>query len=374
MIEVQDMNVADKRKKEQQLQTIIDDMPVFILDYFRRIMRLAINTRIQYAYDLKLFFSYLMDSVDEFKGKNLKDLTYDDLNKITLEDIDFYLEYITYYETDVPVKNKEEKRTVQRQNGEYGLNRKMACLKSFFSNLYKIALSKDKDDPNKLEKNLSPLIKLEQPKFKEKYRMSQEAIEGFLSAIKYGEGNEGKFNDTHYKYIKQNTLVRDLCIIALLAETGMRISELVNIDMDHIDFRNKQIKITRKGGKEELLFYNFSEEFLRDYYKMRKEIVPKQSNEKALFLSLQRKRITTRAVQLMIDKYAEIQTNKKISPHTFRRSFATNVYEDTRDVYLVAALIGDTVGVTTKHYTKLREDLKRDAVNSYLKGKIDLDK
>ena len=75
----------------------------------------------------------------------------------------------------------------------------------------------------------------------------------------------------------------------------------------------------------------------------------------------------------MIEKYAKIQTNKKITPHTFRRSFATNLYEETRDVYLVASLIGDTVNVTTRHYTKLNEDLKRDAVNGYLAGKIKIE-
>lgn len=89
--------------------------------------------------------------------------------------------------------------------------------------------------------------------------------------------------------------------------------------------------------------------------------------------SLQKRRITTRAVQLMIDKYASIYTNKKITPHTFMRSFVTNLYEETRDVYLVASLIGDTVSVATRHYTRLKEDLKREAVKNYLTGKIQLD-
>lgn len=366
------MDAYEKRKKEQQLNAMLENAPVFVKDYFRRIIRLSINTKIQYCYDLKLFFQFLVNYIDEFKGKDISSLTYHDLNQITLDHIDQYIEYITYYEAEVPVKNKQDTIVVQRENNEYGINRKMATLKSFFSNLYKIALSKDKNDPNKLEKNLSPLIKLHQPKIKQKYIMDYDSIEGLLNAIQEGMGKEGKLNDAQYNYIKSNTLDRDLCIISLLAETGMRISELVNINIDDIDFKEKQIKVTRKGGKEEFVFYYFTDPFIRKYYEIRKKIHPQKGHEKAFFLSLQKRRITTRAVQLLIDKYAKLQTNKKITPHTFRRSFATNVYEATRDVYLVASLIGDTVGVTTRHYTKLREDLKREAVRNYLLGNIEI--
>ena len=368
------MDIIEKKNKEQQLNDMLVGMPVFVEDFFRRILRLSINTRIQYCYDLKLFLNFLIENIDVFKGKKVEDLTYTDLNMITLEHIDQFVEYITYYETEVPVKNSEEVKVVHRQNNEYGINRKMASLKSFFSNLYKITLSKDKDDPNKLEKNLSPLIKLQEPKLKQRYRMDYDTIEGFLLAIKTGIGEEGKLNESQFNYIKGNTQERDLCIISVLAETGIRISELVNIDIEGIDFKNKQIKVVRKGGREDFVYYNFSEDFIKRYYEIRKKIIPQNGYEKAFFLSLQKRRITTRAIQLMIEKYAKIQTNKKITPHTFRRSFATNLYEKTRDVYLVSSLIGDTVGITTKHYTKLNEDLKRDAVNNYLTGKINIDK
>lgn len=368
------MDIQEKRKKERQLNSMLEEMPIFVKDFFRRILRLSISTKIQYCYDLKLFFQFLIENVEEFKGKELRELTYDDLNMITLDHIDHYTEYITYYVTEVPVKNSQETIVVHRENNEYGVNRKMASLKSFFSNLYKITLSKDKNDPNKLEKNLSPLIKLQEPKMKQRYRMDYESIEGLFNAIRTGVGEEGKLNESQFNYIKSNTLERDLCIISILAETGIRISELVNINIDSIDFKNKQIKITRKGGREDFVYYNFSDEFIKNYYEIRKQTVAKKGHEKAFFLSLQKRRITTRAVQIMIDKYASIHTNKKITPHTFRRTFATNLYEETRDVYLVASLIGDTVGVTTRHYTKLNEDLKRDAVNNYLTGKIKLDK
>lgn len=367
------MDMLEKRRKEKQLEEMLMDMPVFVNDFFRRILRLSINTRIQYCYDLKLFLTFLTDNIDEFKGKEIRNLTYQDLNMITLDHIDQFMEYIMYYETEVPIKNSNETRVIQRQNTEYGINRKMACLKSFFSNLYKISLSKDKDDPNKLEKNLSPLIKLQEPKLKQRYRMDYETIEKFLLAIKTGVGEEGRLNESQFKYIKSNTQERDLCIISILAETGIRISELVNINIEDIDFNNKQIKVVRKGGREDYVYYNFSEPFIKKYYEIRKEIVPQKGHEKAFFLSIQKRRITPRAVQLMIHKYAKIQTNQKITPHTFRRSFATNLYEETRDVYLVASLIGDTVNVTVRHYTKLNEDLKRNAVNNYLAGKIKID-
>ena len=138
------MDITQKRYKERQLNEMLMDMPVFVNDFFRRILRLSINTRIQYCYDLKLFINFLVDNINEFKGKEIKNLTYSDLNMITLEHIDQFMEYIMQYETEIPVKNSDETKIIQRQNNEYGINRKMASLKSFFNNLYKITLSKDK--------------------------------------------------------------------------------------------------------------------------------------------------------------------------------------------------------------------------------------
>ncbi|QUH21881.1 tyrosine-type recombinase/integrase [Alkaliphilus sp. B6464] len=359
------MDALEKKKKEKKLKDDLKIMPKPVKDFFRRISGTSIRTRTSYYYDLKLFFEFLIEFVDEFEGVTLSSFSYNELNKINLEHIDEFKEYITYYETQIKASNGANYE-ITRQNSEWGINRKFAALRSLFSNLYEISLTKDENDDNRLKKNFARLIKLEDTNVKEKYRMSIEQIKEFLDVIEAGEGKEGKLTNNQKKIIKNNYLKRNLCIISILAETGIRISELVGIDFQHIYFDEKMIKVTRKGGDEEFVYYDFSEEYIMEYYEERKLIEPKKNHENAFFLSSYKSRITDRGVQKMIEKYAQLFTHHTISPHTFRRSFATNLYEITGDVYLVASLIGDTVEVAAKHYTKQNEKRKRDAIKGYL--------
>lgn len=362
------MDAIQKRQLEDRLSSLLIDMPKFVIDFFGRIYIRSIKTRIQYYYDLKLFLTFLVNNSSEFKNKNIKDLTYDDLNAISLEHIDKFVKYITYYKTTVDHHISGTQYKIARTNSDYGISRKIACLKSFYGNLYKLALSKDDNDPEKLKKNLAPLITLEAPKLKEKYRMKEDNLLTFLDeTIKEGKGGEGELTKRQKKYIENNTHKRDLCIIYILAETGIRVEELVGINIKDIDFETHEIKVLRKGNKEDTVYYEASSTFINEYYEIRKTITPLEDHKDAFFLSIQRRRIGVRAVEKLIEKYGKLHTNQQLTPHVFRRSFATNLYEDTRDIYLVASMIGDTVQVATKHYTRQNERFKRDAISKRAK-------
>ena len=111
-------------------------------------------------------------------------------------------------------------------------------------------------------------------------------------------------------------LKRDLAIISLLLGTGIRVSECVGLNIDDIDFNNNAFTVTRKGGNRSTLY--FSDEIkavLIDYMEERKE---KNINEKALFLSLRDKRISVRAVEYLVKKYAKIISPLKNHPHKLR--------------------------------------------------------
>ena len=145
----------------------------------------------------------------------------------------------------------------------------------------------------------------------------------------------------------------------------MRVSECVGLNVDDIDFKTNGLKITRKGGNQVVLY--FSDEVkvaLADYIEERQEN-PYLKEEPALFVSLQNKRITPRAVQNLVKKYASIVTPlKHITPHKLRSTYGTALYRETGDIYIVADVLGHKdVNTTKKHYAAITEDIRKKAAD-----------
>ena len=162
------------------------------------------------------------------------------------------------------------------------------------------------------------------------------------------------------------TRLRDMAILTLLLGTGIRVSECVGLDLDDLDFREKGMLVHRKGGSESIVYFGDEvEAALKDYLEQRKQILPKEGHEKALFLSLQNRRITVRAVENLVKKYAGLTTSlKKITPHKLRSTYGTSLYRETGDIYLVADVLGHKdVNTTRKHYAAIDEDRRKNARN-----------
>ena len=164
----------------------------------------------------------------------------------------------------------------------------------------------------------------------------------------------------------RHTESRDYAILALMLGTGIRVSECVGLDVDDIDFSINGFKVIRKGGSQVVLY--FSDEVaqaLKKYLEDRKAIKDLPPTERALFLSLQKKRISTRAVQNLVKKYSKLVTPlKNISPHKLRSTYGTNLYRETKDIYVVADVLGHRdINTTKKHYAAMTEDVRRNAAN-----------
>ena len=164
----------------------------------------------------------------------------------------------------------------------------------------------------------------------------------------------------------RHTESRDYALLTLMLGTGIRVSECVGLDDDDIDFNINGFKVIRKGGAHVVLY--FSDEVadaLKKYLKDRAEIKDLDPNEHALFLSLQKKRISTRAVQNLVKKYSSLVTPlKNISPHKLRSTYGTNLYRETQDIYVVADVLGHKdINTTKKHYAAMSEDIRREAAN-----------
>ena len=192
--------------------------------------------------------------------------------------------------------------------------------------------------------------------------MDKEQVARILAAVKDTEGmSEGELK-RHSKII-----TRDFAIMMLFFGTGIRVSELVGINVSDIDFYNASLLVTRKGGDEdEVYFGDEVEAALSEYLENgRDALLSANVSEQAFFLSMQHKRISVRNVETMIKGYAaKAGLNMKVTPHALRRTFGTNLYEETADIYLVAdALHHSSVETTKKHYAKMSKDHKRIAAS-----------
>ena len=203
---------------------------------------------------------------------------------------------------------------------------------------------------------------VEMPKKHEKpiLRMEIDEVARMLDAVETGEmmtERQKRYNDS--------VRARDLAILTLFLGTGIRVSELVGLDLDDLDFALNSFIVTRKGGNQAILY--FPEEVasvLQAYLAHRREMTPLPGHENALFLSMQNKRISVRAVQVMVKKYAlqVAPLKKRLSPHKLRSTFGTNLYHETGDIYLVADVLGHSdVNTTRRHYAAMSDDRRRMA-------------
>ena len=184
-----------------------------------------------------------------------------------------------------------------------------------------------------------------------------------LDEVESGENLTARQQQYHEK-----TKIRDLAMMTLLLGTGIRVSECVGLDIEDLDFRDNRIRIIRKGGKEEFVYFGAEvREALMNYIEdSRSKIIPKEGHEHALFYSIQRRRISIQAVENLVTEYAsQVTTFKHITPHKLRSTYGTSLYRQTGDIYLVAEVLGhNDVNTTRKHYAALDDDKKRQAASA----------
>ena len=339
-----DYQASRKNAYTLKIREILKELPPFCGMFFRSIENsTSVLTRYAYAVDLRGFFQYAMQEPDLFFGCNLLSLSPAELEKIKAVHIDMYLEQMSLYE-------KDDREIV---NQERAKARKLSTLRSFFKYYFKQEL---------LSSNVAALV--DAPKLHEKaiIRLEPNEVANLLDMAENGEGLSDRQKKLH-----RNSRVRDVAILTLFLGTGIRISELIGIDLDDIDFESNEFLITRKGGAQDVLSFNDEvKRPLLEYYDERLAITPVVGNENALFLSSQRKRITARAVEYLVKKYASVATPlKKITPHKLRSTYGTMLYRETKDIYLVADVLGHKdVNTTRKHYAAQSQDNRRIAARS----------
>ena len=328
-----------------KLRQVLSTLPAFCKDYFRAIdSTTTTKTRISYAYDIRIFFQFLLDENPAFKNYTMTDFSVEVLDQIKAVDLEEYMEYLKVYQ------NGDKTET----NGERGLKRKISALRSFYAYYYKREMI-----------HTNPTVLIDVPKIHDKsiIRLDTDEVALLLDYIEHcGDSLTGQ-KRVYYEKTKE----RDLAIVTLLLGTGIRVSECVGLDIEDVDFKNNGIKVTRKGGNEMVVYFGEEvEKALKRYLEIREGITPLAGHEHALFYSAQRKRMGVQAVENMVKKYSrQITTTKKITPHKLRSTYGTALYQETGDIYLVADVLGHKdVNTTKKHYAALDDARRRQAATA----------
>ncbi len=337
-----------------QIREISRELPQACGDFLRSIaMTTSALTRLAYAIDLSTFFHFLQLERVAFSHKPLYLMTDQDLEMLTQSDLTAYTEYLTfYYKSDPDAESDGVMKPMV--NHALSIKRKLCSIRSFYDFLFR---------QQRIKSNIPQLVEL--PKILEKpiIRLEREEMERILSIAETGES----LTD-HQKSYQKLTARRDYAILSLFLGTGIRVSELVGMNIDDIDLETNAFVVTRKGGNQVVLYFPPEvAEAIAEYLEEREETVPLEGHEDALFLSLQKRRITQRAVQQLVKKYAAhaAPLKSKISPHKLRSTYATNLYHATGDIYLVADMLGhSSVDTTRKHYADMTDRRRRMAADS----------
>ena len=330
-------NISDIDK----IAELLEQLPPFCEDYFLGIeSRTSPQTRLKYAYDLRIFFDFLCKR--KYRNCEPLDITLKHLEEVSHYDIELFLSYLSHY----------------RFNGkhltcnEQAKARKLSAVRALFKYFF-----------NKGMIQVDNSAKVSTPKLhdKEIIRLDAEEVSDLIQITENGSGLSKHAAGYHNK-----TRVRDTAIITLFLGTGIRISELVGLDNDSFDFDDNSFVVTRKGGNKAILFFSDEVKYALKEYITEKSNDPRVlPSEPAFFLSMQYKRINVRTVEILVKKYSKLASPlKKITPHKLRSTYGTRLYNETGDIYIVADVLGHRdVNTTKKHYAAITEDNRRKVAN-----------
>ena len=279
---------------------------------------LSFRTIKEYTFDLTKFLKFLDDNSIELKTL----LNYSE--ESALKVIQKYISFLR----------------LEKKQSNRGINRKLSALKKFFLFAFKNKLTNN---------NISNLVEmLKTPKTLPK-AINIEDLKQLILNIELLINNNKKLSVFKKKFLS----IRNKLIVYFLFFTGVRISELVNIKLQDINFKDNTIRVLGKGSKERIvIFSNELKDLIYEYLEIRKEFVDRQSEY--LFLSLRKKRITPRMIQTLFKKISVlVLKNFNITPHVLRHTFATIMLNNGSDIMTIKELLGHSSLSTTQIYTKV---------------------
>lgn len=337
--------------------SIENSLPKFMKDYFIYLKgSVAVSTRLAYLVDIQFFCSYLVEMQELTSAKDINDISLEEFNKIKARDVNLFLgDYCTRY------YKQTSKNTLIFENN----NRALARKKSSISTLFKFMYRNEQLD-NNITDGFNP-IKLPKPQPDAIKRLEIDEVAKMLDSVENGDGLTEK-----EKVYWKKTKLRDKAILALFVTYGLRLNELRELNISSFNFSRGEFKIYRKRGKEVLMPINHTCELVvKDYIyneRPQSELLNDEYKD-ALFLSLQNKRLTSKAIRQLVKKYTSISMDTSrdngYSPHKLRATAATSLIQNGFSIYDVQNLLDHDNVTTTQLYAAHKKHVKRDIVNNF---------
>lgn len=349
-------NIVEKENEIfLKCQAIEGELPSFMRSYFAYLRGNVLPmTRLSYLHEIKFFLNYLINETDLTKADDTRKIKAEEFNEITAADINLFIDYCRRYVVD------DGKTVTMYENGNKTLARKKSSISVLFKQLYRDGI---------IDKNITDAfdpIRVPKPGEREIKALQDDEVMIMLDAVTTGTGLT-----EHEKKYWEKTKLRDKAILTIFVTYGLRLSELQQLNVSSFNFSRGEFKIYRKRGKESTMPVNRSIEMVvTDYIKNeRSHITPAtEGDEDALFLSMQGKRITERAIRELVKKYTSIAMGTSrsggYSPHKLRATAATSLIGRGNSIFDVQALLDHEQVTTTQLYASHKMNVKRDLVNN----------
>ena len=351
-----------KVKDREHLDRKLPEMPWYIQQFIEyKMPDLSPSTLLEYVRDYDIFLGWLI-SEGISQATEIKEVTLLELESLRMEQITAFRIYLTTY--------KEVK------NSRITVSRKLSSLRSLFHYLSQIA--EDEDYYPLLKRNIMAKIEIKRvhkpkdtaAKLKGKLLEDHE-LDEFIEYIRVGYATDVA-NNKQALYSHELNAARDAAIVSLILNSGLRVSEVVNLNLDDIDMNNKLVYVQRKGNNDEtfktpVYFRERAKQDLNDYISLRVTRYHAPKREKAFFLAIKNgekegNRMTKRAMQQMIIKYAKHFGKPSLTIHKLRHSFATDYYLQN-DIYKTKEQLGHASTETTEIYAHLTDKTMSEAID-----------
>jgi integrase len=347
-----------KQQNFLKLQALLNELPWYVEEFINhKLRKLSTASLFNYCHDYKIFFNWMLS--ERLWDGNLKDIPLERLERMTVLEVEGFLNFLHY----------------QLNNKELTVNRKLSALKSLFNYLQNIAETSDL----KPYINRNVMAKIEFNEIKESMETKANKMEGkillgdeyerFRLFVAHEYGEMFKDNKKLYNFYQLNK-ERDTAIISLILGSGLRLSELVGLDLEDIDFSKFSARVIRKGNKEQFVFFSqVAMADLQEYLAVRGTKYELDRNTKALFVAAamgpkgKTRRLTPRSVEKLVEKYASAFGKPALSVHKLRHSFATRYHFEINDVPKLRRQLGHSAIQTTMIYTHIKNDDLKVAVD-----------
>ena len=343
--------------KEHEIVSKCEDiqreLPSFMRGFFAYLKGNVLPmTRLAYLTDIRFFCQYLVDETDLTRAESTREITRTEFNEIMAVDVNLFIDYCRSYRVE------KENEIVLYENTNKTLARKKSSVSVLFKQLYRDGI---------IDKNITDgfdPIRVPKASEREIKALQDDEVMIMLDAVTTGANLTPK----EHQYWEK-TKRRDKAILILFITYGLRLFELQQLNVSSFNFSRGEFKIYRKRDKEAIMPLNQSvTTVITDYLENERsdEERIQEGHEDALFLSLQGRRMTERAIRDLVKKYTSIgmATSRKsgYSPHKLRATAATSLIGRGNSIFDVQALLDHEQVTTTQLYANHKMNVKRDLV------------